>query len=98
MTLWPSRGLGCIECFTISNIVNTSVVQSELNIKLVEIRDISKVATLKGHTKSVKSLSFDPKGEFLVSFEPLDCPNSNDLLHDPIIKMAREYAYSPIFS
>lgn len=40
---------------------------SELAIKLIDIDEITNVLTLTGHRRGLKSLSFDPKGEFLVS-------------------------------
>jgi WD40 repeat protein len=36
-------------------------------IKMVNLIDTSQVQLLKGHAGSVKSLAFDPKGEFLAS-------------------------------
>jgi chromosome transmission fidelity protein 4 len=37
------------------------------DIRLIDLNNLSNVTTLSGHSKSVKSLAFDPRGEFLIS-------------------------------
>ncbi|KAI9017336.1 WD40-repeat-containing domain protein [Gaertneriomyces semiglobifer] len=44
-----------------------AVASDELDIKLVDIDEITNIKTLKGHTRGLKSLAFDPVGDFLVS-------------------------------
>ncbi|RKO83847.1 WD40-repeat-containing domain protein, partial [Blyttiomyces helicus] len=43
-----------------------AVASDELDIKLVDADDIMKTETLKGHTRSPKSVAFDPSGSFLL--------------------------------
>lgn len=43
------------------------LVNSEPTIRLVSTSDISRIRTFKGHSKSVRSLAFDPKTDFLLS-------------------------------
>ncbi|KAJ3291183.1 hypothetical protein HK104_006291 [Borealophlyctis nickersoniae] len=44
-----------------------AVASDELDIKLIDVDDITNMVLLKGHTRSVKSLAFDHKGDFLAS-------------------------------
>ncbi|KAL1924958.1 uncharacterized protein VTP21DRAFT_4612 [Calcarisporiella thermophila] len=47
--------------------VQIAVASDEQHIRLVNLTNISQVVTLKGHTRSVKWVAFDPSGDFLVS-------------------------------
>ena len=50
-----------------------AVASDELNVKLVSVRDITNVKTLKEHNKVTKHLSFDPRGSLLT----LSCTDGN---------------------
>ena len=39
----------------------------ENDIKYINMEDITKISLLSGHARPVKSICFDPKGEYLVS-------------------------------
>ena len=45
----------------------TSLKSSEPTIRVVSTTDISDLKVLKGHSKSVRCVAFDPKGDYLVS-------------------------------
>ncbi|KAI8817137.1 uncharacterized protein EV422DRAFT_542541 [Fimicolochytrium jonesii] len=44
-----------------------AIASDELDIRVVDIDEITHVVTIKGHKRGLKSLAWDPKGEFLVS-------------------------------
>lgn len=41
---------------------------SDLDIKIVNIFDTTQIQTVKGHTRHVRDVQFDPKGKYLVFF------------------------------
>ncbi|KAJ3091672.1 hypothetical protein HK102_013860 [Quaeritorhiza haematococci] len=47
--------------------MRVAVASDDATIKLVDIEDITKSESLKGHDRGVKSLAFDPAGDFLLS-------------------------------
>ncbi|TPX59126.1 hypothetical protein SpCBS45565_g07825 [Spizellomyces sp. 'palustris'] len=44
-----------------------AIASDELDIKVVDTEDITNIMTLRGHRRGLKSLSFDSRGEFLIS-------------------------------
>ncbi|TPX55810.1 hypothetical protein PhCBS80983_g05011 [Powellomyces hirtus] len=44
-----------------------AVASDELDIRMIDIEDITNIITIKGHKRGLKSLAFDPTGEYLVS-------------------------------